>query len=67
LINAKNKALAELQTSHSGSMSDRLGIGANVAGTPGGEGYAKIRKSGSGIKYINPDFRSAAVNPRFGG
>lgn len=67
LITAKNKALAELQTSHSGSMTDRLGISANVAGAPGGEGYAKIRKSGSGIKYINPDFRSAAVNPRFGG
>lgn len=67
LISAKNKALSELQTSHGSSMADRLGISANVGGTPGGEGYAKIRKTGAGIKYVNPDFRSAAVNARFGG
>jgi hypothetical protein len=67
LISAKNKAVSELQTSHGGSMTDRLGISANVGGAPGGEGYAKIRKSGSGIKYVNPDFRSAAVNARFSG
>jgi hypothetical protein len=67
LINAKNQVFAELQTTHGASMKDRLGITSSVAGKPGGEGFAKIRKSGGGIKYVNPEFRSAPVNARFGG
>ncbi len=65
LINTKDRVFAELQRSHSTSMGDRLGITTSVGGKPGGEGFAKIRKTGSGIKYINPEFRSAPVNPRF--
>jgi len=66
MIDTKNRVLAEIQRQHGSSMKDRLGISANVAGQEGGEGYAKIRKSGAGIKYVNPEFRSAPVNPRFG-
>jgi hypothetical protein len=66
MIDTKNRVLAEIQRQHGSSMKDRLGISANVAGKEGGEGYAKIRKSGAGIKYVNPEFRSAPVNPRFG-
>lgn len=65
LINAKNQVFVELQKSHGASMKDRLGITSSVGGVPGGEGFAKIRKSGGGLKYVNPEFRSAPVNPRF--
>jgi hypothetical protein len=67
LINAKNQVFTELQKAHGASMKDRLGISSSVAGTPGGEGFAKIRKSGGGIKYVNPEFRAAPVNARFDG
>jgi hypothetical protein len=67
MIDTKNRVFTEIQRQHGSSMKDRLGISANVAGQEGGEGYAKIRKSGAGIKYVNPEFRSAPVNPRFGG
>jgi hypothetical protein len=66
LVNAKDQVYRELQKTHTTSMKDRLGISATIGGTPGGEGFAKIRKSGGGIKYVNPEFRSAPVNPRFG-
>lgn len=66
LIGAKNQVFTELQKAHGASMKDRLGISSSVAGKPGGEGFAKIRKSGGGIKYVNPEFRAAPVNPRFG-
>lgn len=67
VIDTKNRVLGEIHKHHGSSMKDRLGISASVGGKEGGEGYAKIRKSGSGIKYVNPEFRSAPVNPRFGG
>lgn len=65
LINTKDRVFSELQRSHSASMGNRLGITTSISGKPGGEGFAKIRKTGAGIKYINPEFRSAPVNPRF--
>ena len=67
LISTKDRVFSELQKSHSQSMQDRLGISSSVGGKPGGEGFAKIRKSGAGIKYVNPEFRSAPVHSRFGG
>lgn len=67
LINTKNQVFSELQKTQAQSMKDRLGISASVGATPGGEGFVKIRKSGAGIKYVNPEFRSAAANPRFTG
>lgn len=67
LISTKNKVLAELQKSHGSSMTDRIGLSASTGGQPGGEGYAKIRASGQGMKYVNPEFRSAPINTRFTG
>jgi hypothetical protein len=67
LISTKDRVFAELQKSHSQSMQDRLGITSSIGGKTGGEGFAKIRRSGSGIKYVNPEFRSAPIHSRFGG
>jgi hypothetical protein len=67
VLSTKDRVLTELQRVHSASMANRLGITSSIGGKPGGEGYAKIRKSGSGIKYINPEFRSAPINARFSG
>jgi hypothetical protein len=67
LLSTKNEVFEKLQEVQMKSMQDRLGISSSIGGKPGGEGFAKIRKSGAGIKYVNPEFRSAPVHARFGG
>jgi hypothetical protein len=54
--------LDQLNKQHAAPLSQQLGISANIGDKPGGEGY--VLPSG---KLVNPHWRSAPMNPRFGG
>lgn len=65
ILEAKHAILDQLHSAGGEEMQKRLGIRASVGGKPGGEGMVKNLKGGGLGKLVNPEFRSAPVNPRF--
>lgn len=65
ILEAKHAILDQLHSAGGEEMQGRLGIRASVGGKAGGEGMVKSLKSGGLGKLVNPEFRSAPVNPRF--
>lgn len=65
ILDAKHVILDQLHSTGGVEMQNRLGIRSTVGGKQGGEGLVKKMKSGGMGKLVNPEFRSAPVNPQF--
>lgn len=61
----KNTVWQGLEKLESKNLASRYGITASVSGRTGGEGFVKRMSNGRMGKLVNPDFRSAADNPRY--
>lgn len=61
----KNTVWQAVEKLNAARMSQQYGITAEVNGKLGGEGFVKRMSNGHMGKLVNPNFRSAADNPRY--